>query len=533
MRSLFKNGKIFLGVNEKQFCSAMVIENDLVLWTGNNSECFNKKVDRIIDLKGATVLPGLIDIHTHPKYIADALHGVACTPPKVNSIADIQRELRNSKEYGKGQNWIEGWGFDETKLAEHRSPNLIDLDQVSVKQPIFIYRSDCHSSVGNSKALELAGINANTPNPEGGEIKHFETGEPTGFMKEIVATQLLIKAKSSQSYFDDVNNMVNSSQHYLKNGIVAIGELMGRKKPYDTAKLYEDAVKRGFVPKVAIYYVYDELINNEQNLTKLMNSKFEDKRIMIRGIKIFMDGSISGQTAYTKQPYYENNCGLCLLDEAALKKRVTFACKHHLQLAIHAMGDAAIQLILDVTKNLSPWLKDRPSIRIEHATLLSNEMIQQLKLSKMNYAVVTQPIFLFAESDSYYKYLNQQQLSLTYRLNSLIKSGILTALSSDAPCTPWFEPDSPFYNIYAAVTRKTAKKTTITPTEKITINQAILGYTKWAAEIGGLHENGELSQGKKADFVILSDDVFEIPEESLKNVYVTETWVNGEKVYGN
>ncbi|MFT8607463.1 MAG: amidohydrolase family protein [Liquorilactobacillus ghanensis] len=75
--------------------------------------------------------------------------------------------------------------------------------------------------------------------------------------------------------------------------------------------------------------------------------------------------------------------------------------------------------------------------------------------------------------------------------------------------------------------------TTITPTEKITVNQAILGYTKWAAEIGGLHKNGELSQGKKADFVILSDDVFEIPEESLKNVYVTETWVNGEKVYGN
>ena len=195
-------------------------------------------------------MPGLIDCHTHPKYIADALHGTACTPPNVNSIQEMIAALKASPQYGQGPDvWIEGWGFDETKLAEHRAPTVDDLDQVTTEQPIFIYRSDCHSSVGNSKALALAGIDQNTPDPKGGHIERFPDGRPTGFMREVAASQLLIRAKSAQSYENDVQNMVNSSDHYLENGIVAIGEMMGRLNPYPTLRLYQDAVKQGFKPR--------------------------------------------------------------------------------------------------------------------------------------------------------------------------------------------------------------------------------------------------------------------------------------------
>lgn len=531
MKTLLKNGNIFIGEDEQKFCKAMIIEDDRIFWTGNNWKRLVENIDQIIDLKSATVLPGLIDVHTHPKYIADALHGVACTPPNVNSIIEMQRALKQAKEYGDQGKWIEGWGFDETKLAEHRAPNVIDLDQVSVEQPIFIYRSDCHSSVGNSKALELAGIDRDTPDPLGGKIKRFENGKPTGFMQEVTATQLLIKAKSSQSYVQDVTNMVASSNHYLKNGIVAIGELMGRKKPYDTVELYRDSIKRGFVPKIAVYYVYDEILDNETELGNFKMLEQQFSQINICGIKIFMDGSISGETAFTKKPYQDGKRGICFLDKAALKKRVDFAREHHLQLAIHAMGDAAIYCVLESTENLAPWLQDRPSIRIEHATLLTDKLIQRLKTARMKYAVVTQPIFLFAESDSYCKYLNFQQLQLVYRLNSLIKAKILLALSSDAPCTPWFEPDSPFYSIYAAVTRKAANGMLISAAEGITVNQAVLAYTKWAAIIGGFSQNGELKAGKKADFVILSDNIFKVSYKRIKDIQVIETWVNGKKVY--
>ena len=191
MSQTFTNAKIFMGTDETSFASAMTIDRGRVTWVGNQEEVTDPAA---IDLGGQTVLPGLIDCHTHPKYIADALHGVACTPPKVNSIADMIAALKQAPTYGQGPDvWIEGWGFDETKLAEHRAPTVDDLDQVSTTQPIFLYRSDCHSSVGNSRALELAGIDASTPDPVGGKIGHFADGWPNGFMREVAATQLLIR----------------------------------------------------------------------------------------------------------------------------------------------------------------------------------------------------------------------------------------------------------------------------------------------------------------------------------------------------
>lgn len=521
----FKNAKIFLGTDQTHFASAMTINNGLVTWVGSSEEVTDEQA---VDLQGRTVLPGLIDVHTHPKYIADALHGVACTPPNVNSIAEMQTALRHSVAFGKSdQTWIEGWGFDETKLAEHRTPTVDDLDKVSTTQPIFIYRSDCHSSVGNSKALELAGIDRDTPDPQGGFIGHFPDGRPNGYMKEVAATQLLIRVKSVQNYTADVQNMVNSSDHYLANGIVAIGEMMGRKQPDDSLRLYQDAVATGFKPKTAIYYVYDEVADNSE-----LTPTFDDQ-LRVTGIKVFMDGSISGEAAYNKRPYPDGRNGVAITSPAKLKRAVDYARAHKLQVAAHAMGDAAIQTVLDVTQGLDPWLADRPSIRIEHASILSNAMLDQLNHAKMNYALVTQPIFFFAEDESYRQFLSPAQFKLIYRDKSMLTTKARFALSSDAPCTPWAEPDSPFVNIYAAVTRKTANSDLVNPEEAITVPQAILAYTKWSAEIGGFKHNGQLMPGLAGDFVVLDRDIFTIPSDDIQNVKVQSTWIAGEKVSPN
>lgn len=519
----FMNGKIFTGIDATSFVSAMTIENGQVTWTGNFKEVNDLDA---IDLKSQTVLPGLIDVHTHPKYIADALHGVACTPPDINSIEDMKTALRKSPAFGKGADtWIEGWGFDETKLAEHRTPTVNDLDEVSTTQPIFIYRSDCHSSIGNSKALELAGITATTPDPVGGFIGHFPDGRPNGYMKEVAATQLLIKAKSAQSYQGDVDNMANSSTHYLQNGIVAIGEMMGRIRPYDSLKLYQDAVKAGVKPKSSIYYVYDEVSGNAS--LKPTN----DDQLRIAGIKVFMDGSISGETAYNHQPYPSGKNGVYLTDATKLKQAVTYAKQHSLQVAIHAMGDAATQLILDVTDKMQPWLSDRPSIRIEHASILSDQMLNQINTATMNYALVTQPIFFFAEDESYRNYLSPQQFKEAYRVKSMLNTKAEFALSSDAPCTPWAEPDSPFVNIYAAVTRTAVNGDVVNADEAISVPEAVLAYTNLPSKIGGFQKNGQLTPGYAGDFVILDRDIFSVPHDELKDVRVAETWMAGKRVY--
>ncbi|AQW21511.1 amidohydrolase [Lentilactobacillus curieae] len=518
----FINGKVFTGFGNK-FVSAFTVEHGEIVWAGDTADVND---DNIIDLNGKTVLPGLIDAHTHPKYIADALHGVACTPPNVNSIEEMKAALKNSPAFGKGPNtWIEGWGFDETKLAEHRSPNRDDLDQISTEQPIFIYRSDCHSSVGNSKALELAGIDENTPDPKGGFIEHFSDGRPTGFMREVAASQLLIQAKSAQSYETDVTNMVNSSTHYLENGIVAIGEMMGRKQPYDTLKLYEDSVAKGFKPKSSIYYVFSEIRDQQVDAT-------EGDQLRIAGVKVFMDGSISGETAFNFDKYPSGNTGVALTTPERLAEAVAYAKQHNLQLAVHAMGDAAIQRVIDVTKDIEPWLADGiPSVRIEHASLMTDDMLNQVKDAKMNYALVTQPIFYFTEDESYRQFLNSKQFKTAYRLKSMIDSTAVTALSSDAPCTPWAEPDSPFYSIYAAVTRKAANDDIVNPEEAISVLDAVHGYTDFAAQVGSFEHNGRLLPGFDADFVILTDDIFTVPEEQIKDIRVEQTWMAGNKVY--
>nr|WP_302147652.1 amidohydrolase [Limosilactobacillus mucosae] len=523
MEQTFVNGKVFVGTSETYFVSAFKVKDGRISWIGQTEQVDDPQA---IDLHQQTVLPGLIDCHTHPKYIADALHGTACTPPNVNSIQEMIAALKASPQYGQGPDvWIEGWGFDETKLAEHRAPTVDDLDQVTTEQPIFIYRSDCHSSVGNSKALALAGIDQNTPDPKGGHIERFPDGRPTGFMREVAASQLLIRAKSAQSYENDVQNMVNSSDHYLENGIVAIGEMMGRLNPYPTLCLYQDAVKQGFKPRASIYYVYDEL-KPGQALDPV-----GDDQLRVAGIKIFMDGSISGETADNSLPYPSGKRGVLLTDQAKLKTAIKFAQKHQLQAAIHAMGDAAIQLVLDTTCDLDPWLDDMPSIRIEHASLLSDQMLDQINHVKMRYGLSTQPIFFFAEDESYRNYLTPEQFKLAYRVKSMLKSKALTTLSSDAPCTPWAEPDSPFYSIYAAVTRQAANNDVVNIEEAITVPQAILGYTKWAAEIGGFTHNGTLEVGKSADFVILNKDIFSVSNDELATVNATETWFKGQHVY--
>lgn len=359
----------------------------------------------------------------------------------------------------------------------------------------------------------------------GGKIERDDAGEPTGFMREVAATQLLIRAKSAQSYQADVDNLVQSSHHYLANGIVAIGEMMGRKKPYDSWQLYTDAVTRGFLPRTTIYYVFDELKDGAA-----LSFKATDQ-LRVAGIKVFMDGSISGETADNTRPYPDGKRGVLLTDQDKLLAAVEMAKAAKVQLAVHAMGDAAIQLVLDTTANLTPWLSETPSVRIEHASLLTDAMFDQINRAKMNYGLVTQPIFFFAEVASYQAFLTSSQYQEIYRVKSMERSKALVALSSDAPCTPWAEPDSVFYSLYAAVTRRAANGEVVGPEEAITVGTGLLAYTKDAALMGGFEENGTLVAGKNADFVIVDQDLFTIDPTEIKDTRVAETWVAGQRVY--
>jgi predicted amidohydrolase YtcJ len=194
----FVNGKIFTGRSEHDFVSTFKVADGRITWTGDASDVADAEA---IDLAGKTVLPGFIDIHTHPSYVAMTVNAVPCTVPVVNNIPEMIEALKKHPNFGKGERaWIEGWGYDESKLAEHRTPTAEDLDRVSTTQPVYVMRSDCHSGICDTRALEIAGITRDTPDPEGARFGRYENGEPNGVLQEHAANNVVIRTKSSQDY---------------------------------------------------------------------------------------------------------------------------------------------------------------------------------------------------------------------------------------------------------------------------------------------------------------------------------------------
>ena len=180
-----------------------------------------------VDLEGRTVLPALCDVHTHPSWIAATVRSVPCVSPIVNTIEEMIEALRRHPLAGRGpEAWITGFGYDEGKLAEHRTPTIEDLDRVSTTQPVFVKRSDCHSAICNSVALRLAGIEAGTPDPAGGRFGRFPDGRPNGVLTEFNAAQVVERLMGEPTFESEVEMMTASGEHFLARGILAFTEMM-------------------------------------------------------------------------------------------------------------------------------------------------------------------------------------------------------------------------------------------------------------------------------------------------------------------
>jgi predicted amidohydrolase YtcJ len=299
---VFVNGKNFTARNEEEFVSAFKVEGGKISWTGDASEVDSAGA---IDLQGKTVLPGFIDVHTHPTYVAMTLGAVACVTPVVNDIPEMIEALKKHPNYGKGENdWVEGWGYDESKLAEHRTPTTEDLDKVSTTQPVYVLRSDCHSGICNSRALKLAGITRETPDPEGGKFGRYDNGEPNGVLLEHGANDVVLNAKGVQDYPHEVGKIAATTEHFNERGIVAITDMMVFTKPYDHLKIYRDAEAEGLMQQAVLYYDWAALMKDPiGDLT----DEHRSGRVKLGGIKLFMDGSMSNRTAWTKDAYPDSD----------------------------------------------------------------------------------------------------------------------------------------------------------------------------------------------------------------------------------
>lgn len=522
----FINGKIFTSNPEQPYASSMFVRDGKVIWIGEQEDLPKIKGD-CVDLKGKRVLPGIIDAHMHPLFLAGTSKQIACTPPMVHSIKDLLKQIVSVRESQGPEKWIEGWGYDEGKLTEGRAPTRWDLDNAAADVPVIITRTCGHIAVVNSKALELAGITKATPDLQGGKIDRNVNGEPTGVLREN-AKDLVRQLMPAKSFEENVSALSELSPTLLAHGITAITDLMARTDPYDYLDIYNAAAKEGLKQRTVLYYLWEDL--RDEPVLELTKTSRENQ-IHIGGIKLFADGSVSGQTAWVYPPFLgdEENYGIQTTSREELLAAAKAADLNDIQLVVHGMGEQAIELIVDTFYENKGWLTDSPSIRIEHAAMPTSKAIK--RAGDASIAFVPQPIFLFAEIESYINNLGAERTKQTYPIQTMLKAGVKVAFSSDAPATAWADPSNPFVGIKSAVTRKAYDGTDTGAEQKVDIETAITLYTRAAQEITRIPNVGQLSPGYNADFIVLDQDILVISPEKIDEVRVLETYLAGELAY--
>lgn len=523
--TVFLNGRIFTSDKNHPYAGAMIVRNGKISWIGDQEDVNKNK--NAVDLKGRTVLPGFIDAHMHPMILADTVSQVACMPPLVNSIEDIKKEIRKKRELQGTGKWIEGWGFDEGKLAEGRAPNRRDLDEAAADVPVVLTRTCCHIVSVNSAALKLAGIDRNTKSPAGGFIDRDENGEPTGILKES-ARYMIYDILPEKTEEDTVRLLAGLGEKLLSQGITSISEAFGRTAPTDYLEIYSRAESRGLKQRVALYYMWDDLkaavgFNKE--------STRREAPVFAAGVKVLADGSVSGKTAWVNPGYYkdEANYGLSTVTGEELLAAGRFAKENNLQMVVHAMGEQAIDLVVDTFYGKEGWMGGMPSIRVEHAAMPTQKALK--RAAKSGIAFVSQPIFMYAEIESYLKNLGAERTKTVYPYRDILNEGIKLCFSSDAPATAWADPSNPWVAIKSAVTRKAYDGTDTGQNQKLDVETAVRLYTAEAGDILGIPNIGQLKEGFNADFIVLDRDIFNIPPEKIDETNVEETYINGEPVF--
>ncbi|MCW4002877.1 MAG: amidohydrolase [Candidatus Bathyarchaeota archaeon] len=489
---------------------AVAITNNKISKVGTNQEIksFIDKNTRVIDLKGKTVLPGLIDTHVHVVDFGRCLLWLDLTTAK--SIGELQSLLKEKAKKTPAGKWIVGRGWNQNRFKEKRMPNTADLDAASPDNPVILYHDSAMICAVNSLALKLAGVTENTAVPSGGAIdRSGETGKLTGILRDS-ATNLVWQAVPEPSLDELLEGATLALQKIVEAGITSIHWIVISESELP---IIQKLHSRGLLPVRVNVIVPEGLIKKANNL-KLSNSSL----LRFGGAIIFVDGYLDSKTAALSEPYSDepSNSGKLLYTKEALAASVKEVMATGVQPVIHAMGDKAVETALNAIEQAKKSTKVR--FRIEQAAVLNPQLI--LRLKQQNVVVTVQPTVIATEFSVWAA--NQrlgERAKLLHPLKTLFDAGVKVAGGSDCP----MEPLNPLLGIQDVVQRKSFSE------QRLSVEEALKMYTINAAYCSG-EENvkGSIEEGKLADFTVLAADPMTVAPNGIKDIQVSMVIVNGK-----
>lgn len=520
MKTIWHHATFYTMQEEGHTVDALLIEDGKIIAAGTYSELAGQ-ADQRIDLQGAFVYPGFIDNHMHiigqgEKLLRLDLSGAASSDEMMEMLEQAHPDLAEDE-------WFIGEGWDENKFPDQKIFTKYELDRITTS-PMLLKRTCWHAAIVNSRALELAGITKDTPDPADGVIERDESGEPTGYLKEGAMHRALdILPAPSSSYVTKA--LRTSVDHLLSLGLTGVvtddlGYYGDWRTPLQAFHQVLGEEKKFRAHLLRHVSVFKEIMEND--------AQYKEPWVEPGEMKFFIDGAFGGSTALLSEPYSDEpgNYGTAVVTDEEIENHVKLARSYGEGVAIHMIGDLAVEKALDVIeKHPVPAGKHD---RFIHVNLLRDDLVERME--KLPIVLDIQPAFVPSDFPWVLERLGNERLQWAYAWKQLIDKGFVTGGGSDAP----IENPDPLLGIHAAIARRqpVEQHEGYLPDEKLSRYEALSLFTTGAAAtIGKAHVRGRLAPGFDADLTILSGDLFTVEIDHIPELDVKMTVVAGDVMY--
>ena len=518
-------GRVWTGDSTKPWAQAVAISGEKISGVGDSSSIAAQvgPGTRIIR-NGAMVVPGFMDGHTHFIYGGFQLTQVDLRD--ADSPKEFVRRIKNYAAKAKPGEWILGGNWDHERWAGTPLPDRSWIDSVTPNNPVFVDRLDGHMTLANSLVLKLAHIDRSTKEVAGGTIVRRPDGEPTGVVKD-AAQNLVYAVQPTPSPQQSDAAIERAMRWAASHGVTGVADV---SVPWFEVDALQRAHAAGrMITRVAVYVP----LQDWRQMAELVKAKgVGDDWLRVAGVKGYVDGSLGSTTALFYEPYNDapQTSGLLVTPEDSLRSWIGSADSAGLQVAIHAIGERANGLLLDIYDSVSKAHGSRDRrFRVEHAQHLRRQDIG--RIARLGIIASMQPYHAVDDGRWAEKRIGPERIKTTYAFRSLIDAGARLAFGSDWTVAPL----DPLQGIYAAVTRRTwdgKNPGGWVPEQKITVEEALRAYTGGDAYgVFAEQKRGKLAPGYLADITVIDRDLTRIPPETIEKARILLTVVGGKVVY--